>query len=101
MFIPLVLGQVNFSIDQVEDLLALDSLHDEVGITIYSSGKKLTRFVFHVSFQHPILPPPPSFVKVGARMVTEPRAPAGQSQGAVRGPQQPAIAAGKVFTSGS
>ena len=36
VFIPLVLGQVNFSIDQDEDLLALDSLHDEVWITIHS-----------------------------------------------------------------
>ena len=58
VFIPLVLGQVNFSIDQDEDLLALDFLHDEVGITIHSSGKILTRFVFHDSFQ---------FVKIAAK----------------------------------
>ena len=101
MFIPLVLGQVDFSIDQDEDLLALDSLHDEVGITKHSSGKKFKRFVFHVSFQRPILPPPPSFGKAVARLVTEPRSPAWQHQGVVRGPQQPAIAAVKVFISGS
>jgi hypothetical protein len=57
--ISLVLAQVDFSIDQDEDLLALDSLHDEVRITIHSSEKKFTRFVFHVSFQRPILPPAP------------------------------------------
>eukprot|EP00092_Neocalanus_flemingeri_P013496 GFUD01014555.1.p1 GENE.GFUD01014555.1~~GFUD01014555.1.p1 ORF type:complete len:248 (-),score=74.48 GFUD01014555.1:131-874(-) len=73
---PLALGQVNQEIDQDEDLLAVDSIDNEV------------------SFRRPILPPPPSFARVGERLVTAPRAPARRPQGVVRGPQQLTALAG-------
>jgi len=73
---PLALGQVNQEIDQDEDLLAVDSIDNEV------------------SFRRPILPPPPSFSRIGDRLVTAPKAPARRPQAVVRGPQQPTALAG-------
>jgi len=52
---PLAMCQVDHSIDQDEDLLAVDSTDNEV------------------SFRRPILPPPPSFAKIGARLEAAPR----------------------------
>merc|ERR1712013_288168 len=50
----MVVGQVDHSIDQDEDLLAVDSIDNEV------------------SFIRPILPPPPVFAKIGARLSAAP-----------------------------
>ena len=89
---PLALCQVSHSIDQDEDLLAVDSIDNEVGTLHFHLIVPLKRdysFVFHVSFRRPILPPPPSFAKVGARLVTAPRAPN-------RGPQQLTAVAGEL-----
>jgi len=52
---PLAVCQVDHSIDQDEDLLAVDSIDNEV------------------SFRRPILAPPPSFAKIGARLQAAPR----------------------------
>jgi len=62
---PLVVSQVDHSIDQDEDLLAVDSIDNEV------------------SFIRPILPPPPSFAKIGARLSAAPR-PAGKGAAIVQ-----------------
>jgi len=56
---PLSLCQVDHSIDQEEDLLAVDSIDN------------------HVSLRRPIRPPPPSFAKIGARLTAGPRATSG------------------------
>jgi len=65
-----VLGQVSHSIDQAEDLLAVDSFDNEISV------------------RRPILAPPPAFAKVGARLVSAPRTPVKKPEGVVRGPVQ-------------
>jgi len=76
---PLVMCQVNQEIDQEEDLLAVDSVDNEI------------------SFLRPIRPPPPSFARVGDRLVTAPKTPAQPPRGVVRGPvQQTAVAGGAL-----
>ena len=91
---PLALCQVSHSIDQDEDLLAVDSVDNKVNtlkLHFTETLKKDYSFEFQISFRHPILPPPPS----SARLVTKPRA-SNRVQGAGKGPQQMAAFAGEI-----